>query len=430
MLLPVSEEFLSKEETLPLTKPGKERIFYGYIVVALAFLVNLVIGGTLYTFSVFFNPLASEFGWTRAATSGAFSLYMILHGFLYIITGKLSDRFGIRIIVSGCGLFMGLGYLLMSQTSTLWHLYLFYGVIIAIGMSGGYVPLTSAVTRWFANNKKRGLMIGVAVAGTGVGTMIIPPVANWLILSYGWSTSYVVIGVMVLVLIMSAAQFLKRAPDQMQQIPHDRSAIHEESSNLEARALSLQEAIRTRQFWLLCVAYFGFGLFLQATMVHIVLHAIGLGISASMAANIFIAIGGLSVVGRIALGSISDRIGNRLVIIVCFALMIAAFAWLLVAKEIWMLFLFAAVFGFAYGGLVATQSPLVADLFGMSSHGVILGVVVFIITLGAAVGPVMAGGIFDITGGYNPAFMVCCGFSLVGVILALLLRPIAKGGEK
>ena len=408
----------------------KPRFFYGYVIVAIAFLINLIMGGTLYTFSVFFNPLASEFGWTRAATAGAFSLYMILHGFLYIITGRLSDRFGTRIVISASGFFMGLGYSLMSQTSAIWQLYLFYGVIVAIGMSGGYVPLTSTVTRWFANDKKRGLMVGIAVAGVGVGTMIMPPVANWLISSYGWQTSYVVMGIMVLVVIMSAAQFVRRAPAQVQQLTHGQNEVQEESSNLEVRGLSLQQAIRTRQFWVLSAAYFGFGLFLQAIMVHIVLHAIGLEISETVAANIFIAIGGLSVVGRIALGSASDRIGNRTVIIASFALMTAALAWLLVAKEIWMLFLFAAAFGFAYGGLVATQSPLVADLFGMSSHGVILGVVVFIITVGAAVGPVMAGGIYDSTGGYNPAFLVCGAFSLAGIILILLLRPIAAGGEK
>ncbi len=408
----------------------KPRFFYGYVVVALAFLINAVIGGTLYTFSVFFKPLAGEFEWTRAVTSGAFSLYMVLHGFLYIVTGKLNDRFGARIVMSGCGFFTGLGYLLMSQTSAIWHLYLFYGVIIAVGMSGGYVPLTSTVTRWFDNNKKRGLMIGVAVAGIGAGTMIMPPMANWLISNHGWQTSYVVIGIIALVLIMSSAQFLRRAPVQSQQLPPNQNGVQEESSNLEVRGLSLQEAIRTKQFWLLSAAYFGFGIFLQAIMVHIVLHAIGLEISESTAANIFIAIGGLSVIGRVTMGSTSDKIGNRSIIIICFALMTIAFAWLLVAKEPWMLFMFAAVFGFAYGGLVAAQSPFVADLFGVSSHGVIFGVIVFIVTIGGAVGPVMAGGIYDITGGYNPAFLVCCAFSLAGVILTLLLRPIAKGGEK
>jgi MFS family permease len=408
----------------------KPRLYYGYILLAFAFLINLVLGGTLYTFSVFFEALESDFGWTRAATSGAFSLYMFLHGFLYIITGKLNDRFGSRIVMTACGLLTGLGYLLMSLTGTIWHIYLFYGVIIAIGMSGSYVPLTSTVTRWFASFKTRGLMVGISVAGIGVGTMIMPPLANWLISSYDWATSYVVIGTIILVLVIPAAQFLKPTPVEGEQLPsnQDRMKIENPVSNI--KGLSLQQALRTRQFWLLCTAYLGFGFFLQAIMVHIVLHAVDLKISESTAANIFIAIGALSVVGKIMAGNFIDRIGNRLVMAGCFALVAADMAWLLIAREEWMIFLFAAVFGFSYGGLVSAQSPVVADLFGMKSHGVILGVVIFIVTIGGTVGPVVAGGIYDANNTYYPAFIICGVLSLLGVILSLLLKPISKGGAK
>jgi MFS family permease len=408
----------------------KPRLYYGYILLAFAFLINLVLGGTLYTFSVFFEALESDFGWTRAATSGAFSLYMFLHGFLYIITGKLNDRFGSRIVMTACGLLTGLGYLLMSLTGTIWHIYLFYGVIIAIGMSGSYVPLTSTVTRWFASFKTRGLMVGISVAGIGVGTMIMPPLANWLISSYDWATSYVVIGTIILVLVIPAAQFLKPTPVEGEQLPsnQDRMKIENPVSNI--KGLSLQQALRTRQFWLLCTAYLGFGFFLQAIMVHIVLHAVDLKISESTAANIFIAIGALSVVGKIMAGNFIDRIGNRLVMAGCFALVAADMAWLLIAREEWMIFLFAAVFGFSYGGLVSAQSPVVADLFGMKSHGVILGVVIFIVTIGGTVGPVVAGAIYDANNTYYPAFIICGVLSLLGVILSLLLKPISKGGAK
>jgi MFS family permease len=418
------------ERTTTQTETERPKFFYGYVIVAVAFLVNLIHGGTLYTFSVFFKPLASDFGWTRAATSGAFSLYMFLHGFLYIFTGRLSDRLGTRIIITCSGLLMGVGYMLMSQISALWQLYLFYGVIIAIGMSGGYVPLISAVTRWFTGNRKRGLMIGISVAGVGVGTMVMPPVANWLISNYTWNTAYVVIGIMVMISIMSAAQLMKRAPDQTQRTTHSLNGVQEEISIPEATGLSLHEALRTRQFWLLAAAYFSFGVFLQSIMVHIVLHAIDLEISEAVAANIFIAIGGLSVIGRITLGSLSDRIGNRKIIIGSFMLMTAAFAWILVAREAWMIFLFAAAFGFAYGGLVASQAPIVADLFGMRAHGAILGVIVFIITSGAAVGPVISGAIYDITGSYTTAFLICGAFSIAGIILTLLVKPIGDGGAK
>ncbi len=412
------------------TEVKEPRFFYGYLVVALAFIIQAVLGGSLYTFSVFFEPLSTEFEWTRAVTSGAFSLYMILHGFLYIFTGKLNDRFGTRIVMTGCGLFMGVGYMLMSQISTVWHFYLFYGVIIAIGMSGGFVPMMSTLTRWFVNHKRRGLMLGIALAGGGFGTMIMPPLASWLISSYGWRTSYQIIGVMVLVIIITAAQFIRRAPGQTEQTRTGNEATAGSGGAIQPRGLSLPQAVRTRQFWLISSSYFGFGLVLQAIMVHIILHATGLGISTATAANIFIAIGALSITGRIIMGSVSDRLGNKVILIICFSLMTAAVAWLLVADQAWMLFVFAVGFGFAYGGLVAVQSPLVADLFGMTSHGVILGVIVSIITLGAGVGPVMAGGIFDATGRYFPAFLIAGAFSGAGLVISLFLKPMGQGGAK
>ena len=405
-------------------RTGNKKFFYGYVIVALGLFINMVLGGTLYTFSVFFEPLSSEFGWTRAATSGAFSLYMILHGFLYIVTGKMNDKLGPRIVMSLCGLLMGLGYMMMALTGEIWHIYLFYGVIIAVGMSGGYVPLTSTVTRWFTGNSKRGLMVGISVAGVGLGTMIFPPLARWLIDSYGWKTSYVVIGIAVLVIIMSCAQFLKRAPEQLKTSLDNSSSI-----DTQQQGYSLRKAIKTRQFWLITFAYFGFGLILQAVMVHIVMHVTGLGISATTAATMFIVLGGASVCARISLGSLADRIGNRSIVIGSFILLTLTLLWLFIAKEMWAFYIFAALFGFGYGGMVASQSPIVADLFGMRSHGVILGLIVSTITFGSAVGPVMAGAIYDASSSYTTAFIVCVVFAVIGIILSLLLRPVSNGGE-
>jgi len=161
-------------------------------------------------------------------------------------------------------------------------------------------------------------------------------------------------------------------------------------------------------------------------MVHIVIHATDLGISAASAVNILAIIGGLGVAGRIIMGSAGDRIGNKLAITICFILMSAALLWLLATKELWMFYLFAVVFGFGYGGYSPLLSLMVAELFGLSSLGVILGAVTFSITIGAAIGPTLAGRIFDITSSYQPAFLVCTGFSIIAIILALFLRPITN----
>ena len=404
----------------------KPRFFHGYIIVAATFFITMITYGTMYTFGVFFEPLLAEFGWTRAMTSGAYSLFMVFSGLLYIVTGRLNDRFGPRIVVTVCGFFLGLGYLLMSQISAVWHLYLFYGVIISIGVSGAFVPLISTVARWFV--KKRGLMTGIVEAGTGIGTVIMPPVANWLIFNYGWRTSYIIVGIIVLLPIVLAAQFLKRHPEQIELLPYGADEATGENLNLQARGFSLQQAVHTRQFWLLCGIYFSFLFCVQTIMVHAVIYATGLGISPTSAASILVIIGGLSIAGRVMIGSAGDRIGNKPALTISLALMSLTLFGLVATKGIWALYLFAAIFGFIYGGLVVLISPLVAELFGLRSHGVILGIVAFCSGIGGAIGPVMAGHIFDITGSYQLAFLVCGAIGFVSSILTLLLRPANRKG--
>ncbi len=273
-------------------------------------------------------------------------------------------------------------------------------------------------------------MTGIVVSGAGLGIMIIPPIANWLISSYGWRISYIVIGSIGLVLVILAAQFLRRDPGRMGLLPYGADELKEEGLNLEVGGFSLREAIRTRQFWTLSTMFLSLCFCLQVIMVHIVPHAIDTGISPASAASILTIIGGINVASRVMMGGVGDRIGNKPALIICCMLMVIALSWAVVAKELWMLYLLAVVFGFSYGGLMALMSPTVAELFGLRAHGVLYGTVTFYATIGGAAGPLVAGHIFDITSSYHLAFLVCVALSVVGLALILLLRPISKeGGE-
>ena len=381
----------------------------------------LVTWGIFLSFGVFFEPVLTEFGWTRAMTSGAFSFSFLVMGALGIGVGRLTDRFGPRLVMTGCGFFLGIGFLLMSQISAIWHLYLFYGVIIGIGMSASLIPLVSTVARWFV--RRRVMMTGIVLAGAGVGVMIIPAIARWLISAYGWRLSYSVVGIIALVSIILAAQFLKREPSQVGQLPYGADEVKAESLSLKAREFSLGETIHTGQFRLLCIIAFCIRLCVGTIMAHIVIHATGLGISAASATTILVAIGGVSIAGRVIMGGIADRIGNKLALIISFTIMSASFLWLVVAQEMWMFYLFGFAFGLAYGALAPLLSPMVAELFGLSSHGAIFGVIFLGGTIGEAAGPVVAGRIFDVTGSYQWAFLLCAAISVIGIILSLLLRP-------
>lgn len=271
-------------------------------------------------------------------------------------------------------------------------------------------------------------MTGIVISGIGAGIIIMPPIARWLISMYGWRNSYIIIGITVLVLVFLACPFLRR-PAQTEGAPAgNNEAILAEPAS-EVRDFRLQEAIRTRQFWMLCGIFAAMALCIQAILVHIVPYATDLGISAVTAATILSAIGGLSIVGRIGIGTAGDRIGNKRAIVIGFIVMLFSFLWLLVARGQWALFLFAVVFGIAYGGLITLESPIVAELFGIRAHGTIFGAIHFITSIGSATGPLMAGGIFDATGSYYVAFVVLVVLSAIGLILSLTLRPMrSKGG--
>ncbi len=412
-----------KIERCPGPAPG---FFYGYIVVAAALCITVASWGMYYAFGVFFKPVLTEFGWTRAMTSGAFSLAMILQGVTGIAMGGLNDRLGPRIVMTFCGIILGLGYLLMSQIGALWQLYLFYGVIIGIGMSGAVVPLPSTVARWFFT--RRSLMTGIVLTGTGIGTLIIPAAANRLISIYDWHVSYIILGTVLLAAVVLAAQFLRRDPARMGQKPYGEQRKTEHIREAEAQGFSLGEAVHTRQLWMSFTMFVCCGFCVFSTMVHIVPHAIDMGISAAGAARILSCIGAATIIGKITLGSAADRIGDRRIFIICF-IMVSASALLLVpAREMW-LYPFAVIFGFAWSGLAMAQSPLVARLFGLSSHGLIFGFTGVGLTIGGAIGPFFTGYIFDVTGSYQLSFLLCAAVGIAGLVSSVLLRPLRDGGR-
>lgn len=402
---------------------SKSPFFYGYIVVAVSFCILIVVYGVYNAFGVFLKPVLTDFGWTRAMTSGAFSLAWIVHGLLGIAWGRMNDTFGPRWTMTIAGFLMGLGYLLMSQISHLWHFYLLYGVVIGAGVSGGFVPLTSTIARWFT--RKRTMMTGIALAGTGMGGMIVPPVATLLILNYDWRVSYAVLGAVVLVFVMLLAQFLKRDPDRSGQMPYgeDIKAEHD----VKSTPSTLREAVRVSYFWTMFVMFFALGYCTFSIMVHIVPHATDLGISEINAANVLATIGAIGVVGRIVLGVAADRIGNNNAFIVGFILMAVTLPWLVVSPDLWVFYLFAVIFGLASGGCIASESPLVAVVFGLDSHGLILGVLSSGFCLGAAAGPFVAGYLCDLTSNYQMALLASTGVAILGLVMGLILRLARKG---
>jgi MFS family permease len=195
----------------------KDKLYYGWVVVIAFFVITIIASGILSTFGVFFKSLVSEFGLTRAETSGVYSVYMLFCCVFSIIGGWGADKFSPKILMSLMGLFTGLSLILTSQAQSLWQLFVVYSFLFAMGTAGVFAVSSSIITRWF--DKKRGLAIGLTTSGVGLGTVIMAPFAAYLIVTLGWRMSYMVMGIIAWLFFIPMAMLLKKDPREMDSSP-------------------------------------------------------------------------------------------------------------------------------------------------------------------------------------------------------------------
>jgi MFS family permease len=404
---------------------GGRRFYPGYSVVIASFAVMTVGLGVFNSFGIVFTPLLDQFGWSRAATAGAFSLAMLFRGFGGIVMGGLTDRFGPRLVLTLSGVVIALGYLLLSRVGSLWQIYLFYGVILGTGMSGTWVPLLSSIARWF--DRRRVRMTGIVVAGVGVGGLLFPPLLTRLINATDWRTAYWVEAAVTGAVVIFAARFLKNNPDRAavveEEMPRAGEAMKSE------RSLTIGAALRTRQMWLVLVTLFCSGYIVFSLVVHLVPHALGLGFTSDDAATLLAVMNGVSLAGIVMAGYVGDRWGGRAVFLIALGMMLAGLVALVFVKALWLLYIAAIIAGSAFGAEGASESPLVSRLFGLKSHGLIYGVAGIGFTGGTALGPIITGYLFDATGSYRSAFEVCAAMAAVAIMALLLLRPVKPAEE-
>jgi MFS family permease len=390
-------------------------LFYGWIVVAAAFAITFVGFGSAYTFSAFVESLQQDFGASRGSVSLVFSLAGFLYFALGVVSGPLADRWGARCLAMLGMLLVGAGLALASAARTIFEVYAAYGLGVGLGVGFAYVPAIGAVQRWFV--KRRGFASGLAVSGIGVGTLVMPPLASWLIDILGWRNAYLVLGILAAIIGVGMSWFIANDPRDRGTGP-DGVAL-EVGEPMAARAgTSVGEAIRSPQFAGLYAACLicSFGVFVP--FVHLVPYALDHHVDQSSAVLLLGVIGVGSTVGRFFLGGLADRMGRQSFLLATFIGMAAALTIWVIATDFWSLAVFAQLFGVFYGGWVAILPAVVMDHFGGRNVSGIIGILYTSVAIGTLVGPSAAGFIFDVNHSYTLPILASVGANIIAAGVA------------
>jgi MFS family permease len=395
--------------------------------VGVVWLTLAVAYGLFFSFSVFFVPLVEEFRWSRGLTAGALSVSAVVQGLCAPLAGIVADRFGSRpVIVSGV-IVLAAASMLASTIQTPWHLYLYTGVLGALGIVAvGWVPTGLLLSRWF--QARRGRMAGVAFSGMGFGVFAIGPLTQWLIAATTWRTASLVLGLGTLILLLPLVLWAIRDPPPAT-LPVGTTgtglAPPGPPTRARPRDATLAEALGTRAFWALFAAYFFTPLAVFPVATHAVAYAVDQGYPAMLAATAFGAMGLMSSVGRVGFGFATDRIGGPRTATLSYACTAAGTAALMalsiVPGPVWLV-VFSLLFGLGFGARGPIITAMASELFGGRRFGVIYGVLNLGNGIGGALGPWFGGAVHDVTGSYRVAFLAAIGFSACGAACFWLAR--------
>ncbi|MBI4297237.1 MAG: MFS transporter [Chloroflexi bacterium] len=384
-------------------------------------------------------PLQAEFHWSRALLASGKALTQIESGILGPVEGWLADRFGPRPVVMVGTVLLGAGFILLSTIQSIEMFFVAFLVISAGSGLGGFLPLSVGVINWFV--RKRSLALGIALAGGGLGGVIVPAVA-WSVTTHGWRVTALASGFVVWLIGIPLSLLLRHKPEKYGYLPDgDRPASSEgrQQEYLTANpapqataqaddSFSTMEALRTRAFWLISMGHASAVLTVSAVSLHLAPHLVQqLGISLEAAGGIVALMLMLSVVGRVVGGFLADRTNKRVLLVACMLSHAIGILMLAYATSIVQVFLFAIFHGMAWGARVPAQGAIRAEYFGRKSIGLILGLASVLVTVASISAPIFAGWLADLRGDYRLAFTILAIFTAFGsLFFAFASKPVRK----
>jgi sugar phosphate permease len=403
-------------------------IFYGMWITAGCFvLLFLFAGAGFYSFSIFIEPLESEFGWSRSAISLAMSIYMILHGVAGPFVGHAVETHGPRKVMTWFAVLSGAGFVLVSFTHSLWFFYLAYSLLSLATTGIGFVPVSSVLARWFV--RRRGTAIGFAMLGISVGGLVMAPLVNLIVASYGWRAAFVFMGMLVWVLALPVTLFLLRgSPAEMGLLPdgdpRDVAGTPDQpapATGARPASASTEEgwplaaAARSRAFFWIAVSFFLAPVAQMGMLQHQVPLIVEAGISRDVAATALGLTAGLGGLGKLCFGRISEMLPFRYAVMLCFGLQALGVLVLFNAQSVAMVWVYVVIFGFAMGGVIVLLPLVVGHFFGLAAFGVIMGTMSLILAVGNASGALLSGLIYDSLGSYRYAMVAYLCLYLIAI---------------
>jgi MFS family permease len=425
---------LPLNRVLTLSSGIRLPFFYGWVLVAIAF-VTMAVGVNARTaFSLLFPAILDEFGWDRGVTAGAFSFGFLVSALVTPFVGRLMDLRGPRPVIELGVVTMGVGLLLASLIHEPWQLYLTLGALAGGGVNClAYTGQSLYLTNWFV--RRRGLALSIAFSGVGIGSITILPWQGWMIGTAGWRSACVWLGILVLALLGPLNLLLKRRPEDLGLEPDGMlssgSASTDRAANVVDHAWAavdwtLGRALRTRRFWWIAAGYFC-GLFSwYAVQVHQTKYLIEIGFAPSEAAWALGSVSLVAIPGQIAFGHLSDRIGREWVWMignVGFVICYVALVLLRDAPTEPLLFAMVLAQGTLGYSLTSVMGAIPAEIFEGRHFGSIFGSVMVAAILGGAAGPWVTGVLYDATGSYSVAFWIAAGCSAISILAIWLAAP-------
>jgi MFS family permease len=418
---------MTTASSAPASDPACRRFFYGWVVMAACFMVTTVASGTMMGFGVFITPMAEDMGWSHSALSFAYALSAIVTGIGVLIVGSFLHSHSVRLIFFLSTLVHCFGIYMTSTVTTIEAFYFWYGIVASGGRSAFFLSTATLIMRWF--EKRRGLVMGLTMAGNGIGPFIFSPVITWMIFTWSWQTAYVVLSVLMTVCLSVSSLLIRNSPHEMGLVPYGgnptpvpvqpRAAAPAASKPARKGGSLWGDVLRMDSFWSLSFINFFCCTCHSIPLVHVVGFALSAGLSAFTASWVLAIMSISSVVGRIYWGMFADRHGARFALMLTLFMQGALILWLVNTQDPVLFFMYAIVWGFGYGG-VGTQYGMVSrEVFGARLFGPGYAGQNAFAMVGMAVGGFLGGYLYDLSHSYVTAWLVSFVSGLISSFLAM-----------